>query len=160
MLFKPSNILIDLLLKYGFTDLTERLYPEHYRRMQANGYDPFCIKRIFGYPPNGDYLMFHYTYIRLHHSGQFSHTEERKLLTADELKSLIVFYKLPVKAAKEWVEAYTNALELHKYYRNICQLPEVFNTPLDQRIKDTFDYVFIPGQSAVAEYAAVQALAR
>ncbi len=138
---KPSKTLVDLLLKHGFTDLTEKLYPEHFNRMQSGGYDPYRVKRIFSYGPHTDYLMFHYTTIRLHHGGVFNHTEERRWLTGDELKSLVAFYRLPVHIAREWLEAYTNALELYKYYDKICTLPEIFNTDMDYRIKETFERI-------------------
>lgn len=141
--FKASQNLVDLFVKYGFSDKTEKLYPEHFKRMKAKGYDPYSMKRIFCFGHHEDYIMFHYVYITLHHTGNFNHTEERKMLTEDELRSLIAFYKLPAQSAKEWLEAYTNALELHKYYRNVCELPEVYNTELDKRIKDTFENVVI-----------------
>jgi hypothetical protein len=142
-LFKTSQGLVDLFLKYGFTDNTAKLYPEHFRRLSERGYDPYSMKRIFCYPPHPDCIIFHYVYINLHHHGAFNHTEEKTLLTEDELRSLITFYKLPLSDANEWLDAYKNALDLHKYYRKICQLPEVFNSLLDKRIKETFELVII-----------------
>jgi hypothetical protein len=142
-IFKPSQALVDVLLKHSFTDQTQKLYPAHYKRMKEQGYDPYTMKRIFSYPSHEDYILFHYVYVTLHHQGAFSHTEERKILTGDELRSLIAFYKLPVNAGREWLDAYANALDLHKYYKNICLMPDVFNSDLDVGIRQTFDGVMI-----------------
>ena len=142
-IFKASQSLVDLLIKYGFTDKTENLYPEHFKRMKLQGYDPYSMKRIFCFQQHEDYILFRYVYITLHHKGKFNHKTERRLLSEDEVKSLIAFYQLPVQAAKEWLEAYANALGLYKYYRNICALPEVYNTELDRCIKYTFEQVVI-----------------
>jgi hypothetical protein len=150
MMYKPSNQLVDILLKHGFTDLTEKLYPDHYKRMQQRGYDPYSIKRVFSHSAHNDSLLFHYTTIRLHHTGKFNHTEERYALTTDELKSLLVFYKLPAQLGREWLEAYKNALELHRYYHKICLLPQVFNTDTDYRIKETFESLYYIKDSTAA----------
>jgi len=141
--FKASQELVNLLLKYGFSDNTEGLYPKHYQRIKEHGYDPYSMKRIFCFSPHEDYLLFNYTYITLHHSGPFSHTEERRTLTANELRSLITFYKLPLQIGMEWLEAYTNAFELHKYYHSACAMPEIYNTELDNRIRNIFERITI-----------------
>jgi hypothetical protein len=141
--FKASPELVTLLLKYGFSDNTEKLYPKHFKQMKERGYDPHSMKRIFCFRQHEDYLLFNYVYITLHHNGAFSHTEERKTLTTDELRSLITFYKLPPQGGKEWLEAYTNALDLYKYYRNARAMPEVYNTELDKRITSTFERVIL-----------------
>ncbi len=142
-MFKASQALVDVLLKSGFSDRTEKLYPEHFKRMKTKGYDPYSMKRIFCLDNHEDYIIFRFVYITLHHRGKFNFKIERRLLNVDEVKSLICFYKLPVEAAKEWVEAYSNALGLYKYYRNICALPEVYNSDLDKCIKYTFESIAI-----------------
>jgi hypothetical protein len=142
-MFRASQGLVDLFLKYGFTDNTSKLYPEHFKRLKERGYDPYSMKRFFCYPPHDDYIIFHYVYINLHHKGTFNHTEEKTLLTEDEVRSLITFYKLPKNLASDWLEAYKNVLDLHKYYHKICQLPDIFNSAMDARIKETFELVVI-----------------
>lgn len=142
-LYKASQELIDLLLKYGFSDKTEKLYPHHYQRMKAKGYDPYSMKRIFCFSQHSDYLLFHYLYIRVHHSSLFNATVEKNYLTTEEVRSLIAFYRLPTQIAREWLDAYYNAFELHRYYEKICALPEFYDTDLDKCIKQAYEEVII-----------------
>ncbi len=141
--FKASDALVDILLQYGFSDNTYKHYPQHYKRMQVRGYDPYNMKRIFVPPHSSDYLIFHYTNMILHHDGVFNHTEERMALSISELRSLVAFYKLPAEQGREWLEAYMNALELYKYYDNIYRLPEIFDSPVDNSIKNAFESTLI-----------------
>ena len=142
-LFKASQELVDILLKHGFTDCTDKLYPHYYRRMNQCGYDPYSMKRIFCFGGTGDYLLFNYVYITLHHTGYFNHTEERLRLSEDELRSLIVFYKLPPDKGQEWLEAYVNAFEVHKYYHTVCALPELYNSGTDHLIRQVYKQITI-----------------
>lgn len=48
MEYKASQELIDILLKYGFTEDTKSQYPEHHKRwLHLGEYDPNSIKRSF-----------------------------------------------------------------------------------------------------------------
>jgi hypothetical protein len=142
-LFKASQQLVDLLLRNGFTDFTDKLYPHYYKRMNQAGYDPYSMKRIFCFNGTDDYLLFNYVYITLHHTGYFNHTEERHRLTEDELRSLITFYNLPPENGREWLEAYVNAFEVHKYYHTICALPELYNSLTDRLIREVYERIII-----------------
>jgi len=142
-MYRASQGLVDLLLAHGFNDDTARCYPEHFKRLKLNGYNPYTMKRIFSHPKHGDYLLFHYVYMILHHEGNFTHTEERQVYTEEEARSLLAFYQLSPQLGHEWLEAYTNALDLHKYYQSIQSMPDFYNTPLDEAIKTAFESVQI-----------------
>lgn len=142
-IFKASQELVNILVKNGFTDYTHQLYPQYYHRMNQLGYDPYSMKRILCFNGTGDYLLFNYIYITLHHTGYFNHTEEKRRLTEDELHSLIAFYKLPPDKGREWLEAYVNAFEVHKYYNAVCALPELYNTDTDLLIRQVYEQIII-----------------
>jgi len=147
--FKASQELVDILLKQGFTDETERYYPAHFQRMKTRGYDPYSMKRMFSFHSQEDYILLHYIYVMFLPNGSFERSEERRLLTENELKSLVAFYNLPSDSRIAWKQTSKKAIDLHIHYQKLCDYPEMYYSPLDKKIKQVFESINLNGTRAV-----------
>lgn len=101
MKYKVSQELIEILLKNGFREVTQKTYPEHYAKLLKNGYNPDSIKRHFAFKKNSHwvaYIKFDYTYIQILHDTPCLQ-EMLYAIDENQLKSVFTFFKMP--AVKE-----------------------------------------------------------
>ncbi len=61
---KPSNELAEVLIKEGFIETTEEIYPKHFKYIKENGYDPKKSKRRFHFEGD-ETLMVIFDYINV-----------------------------------------------------------------------------------------------
>lgn len=130
--YKVSEELVDVLLKFGFKDETDRYYPEHFERLK-NGYDPLHVKRRFSTGSYKDYVIFEFINIKI--SGD----NDRYVLTENELKSLIVFHHLSSEDRRKWRESSYGTLEGWKIVADIEEYPTIYPRAFQKRIKTNFE---------------------
>jgi hypothetical protein len=128
-IYTASQELIETLLRNGLTEITKEMKPDHFKRLQKDGYDPRKIKRVFavkcyGYKKN--YLELDYETIKPLFKGGAKLSDMKKEITDDDLKSLIGFYKLSHKEKKR-----TNMYSLESYYKSILQHPQYYKNKLE-----------------------------
>ncbi|EHQ41785.1 hypothetical protein [Myroides odoratus] len=123
-IYKASEELVNILLKNGLEETTEKNLPVHYKNMVENGYDPNKVKRDFSY--NGKrVLIFDYVVIKPKIKGFTSGRDMKTELTIDELKSIIVFSKLPYQTVNGLYRNNHNYVtQLHNLYFYIKEHPD------------------------------------
>ncbi len=141
--YGASQKLVDILLKNGFADNTEKDYPQHFKKMNEKGYDPDKIKRQFARNSHKDYIIFDYINIHPMYNGSCHGNESRITLTEPELKSMITFYKLTPQDRNAWRKLYDCIPELHLHYEKVCEQPRIYKTPLDKRVKEIFENIVL-----------------
>lgn len=109
MSYVASEELVNILLKNGFVECTEKHYPEHFERLNVIGYDPYSVKRMFFKKSKRNYILFDYVNIRLNDGtpGKLSFSEK-------ELKSLLVFYTLSFTDKRKLYGEGYSALTIYK----------------------------------------------
>lgn len=92
MEYSASQELIDILLRFGFKEDTEKKYPIQYSQMQQRGeYNPYSFKRSFR--KGRMWILFDYINIHiLYNSPTFFFNE--MAISLEELTSLIYFMQL------------------------------------------------------------------
>ncbi len=128
--YTASQETIDILLKNGYIEITKEIHPEHFKRLQKEGYDCRNMKRVFSanrdYGYKQDYIEFDYDMIKPVRRRGVSGNEMKKEITAEELKSFIGFYKLPYKERKK-----INVFNLESHYQSIRQHPNHYEKKRD-----------------------------
>ncbi len=115
-----SEDLINIFIKNGFIDITDIKRPEHFKRLQENGYDPHKIKRVISY--NGhlkNYVEFDYIMIRACYKEGCDSRNMKNKITANELKSIIAFYKLPSQTMSAMNRKGYDRLNLYDSYEHV-----------------------------------------
>lgn len=92
MEYSASQDLIDILLRFGFKEDTDKVYPMQYAQMKQRGeYDPHSFKRSFR--KGRMWILLDYINIRiLYNSSAFFFDE--MAISIEELTSLIYFMQL------------------------------------------------------------------
>ncbi|MFT4031789.1 MAG: hypothetical protein QM669_05175 [Siphonobacter sp.] len=92
-----SDNLIELLIKSGFTEVTELYFPHCHVRLQLKGerYHPAYFQRAFRYGSGPALVILNYLSIRVMHKSYL--LAESRRLNEGELKAIISFCKLSPK---------------------------------------------------------------
>lgn len=45
--YRASEELVSFIEELGFQEITRKEFPDHYKRIQTNGYSPNSVKRVF-----------------------------------------------------------------------------------------------------------------
>lgn len=102
MEFKASQELIDILLKYSFTENTKSRYPEHYERLLRFGkYNPDSMKRSFikgRFRVTFDYINIYFQY----NSASIFFSTTR--ITKNQLVSFLYFSQLPASKKRYFLK--------------------------------------------------------
>lgn len=122
--FKTSEELISILLKNGLEETTKDNLPLHYSNLIKDGYDPHKVKREFSY--NGKpVLLFDYVCINSKIKNIRNGYRSEAELSIDEVKSIIVFSKLPYQTVNGlYRSGQTEITTLYKTYYYIKEHPE------------------------------------
>lgn len=124
--YTASQETINILLKNEYIEITKEIHPQHFKRLQKEGYDCRNTKRVFSanrdYGYKQDYIEFDYDMIKPVRRRGVSASEMKREITTEELKSFIGFYKLPYKERKR-----INVFNLESYYNSIKKYPEHYN---------------------------------
>lgn len=136
--YKASEKLIDIFIQNGFIDITNEVYPEHFKRLLENGYDPNRVKRILAIDKK-NYARFDYITILPCYKKSCSGAEMKTELTSDEVKSIIAFFKLPQQTRRALKRHNHNILELHRKYYEIKENIEWYKDKRSKMILDAFD---------------------
>ena len=119
--YKASQELIDILLANGFVEDTQKIYPEHAKRLIGDNYNPDGMKRHFSYPGTREKVYFDYINIKLPTGIQ------KYNLNVDELKSLIAFCHLsPIDRSLLVAERY-NVLSVSEITSNVNRDPKIYS---------------------------------
>lgn len=144
--FTASQELVDVLLKNGFTESTEKIYPDHFKRMNKTGfYNPSAVKRRFNFGHNKrHFLNLDYTTIGAYYNTMANSSDINNSLTELQLKSIIAFFKLSTAAKNKWLEKFRgNIVDLHLRYNDLISYPKWYDTVFDKQVKELFESVII-----------------
>lgn len=137
--YEASQILVDILLKNGFEERTERYYPSHFKDLQRMPYNPNSFKRVFQFHSHRDNITFDYINIHAYVNGGECGGSTK--LSEDEVKSLIAFYKMPVGFRRTFSRSNRSVLDLHLDYKKMCA-DSVWNARvINKKLKKTFEAV-------------------
>ncbi len=145
-MYKASKELVEIFLKNGFTEVTEKVYPEHVNRLNKEGYNPHRQKRKFVFGTTGrnrNSVLFDYISITPYRLGGCQGGDSKLELTEDELKSILTFYKLSTASQSAYGKAGGRVIELHTRYKRICENPEWHNKKSDRELKMVFESVSV-----------------
>lgn len=121
--FKASEELAQLLIKNGLKEVTFSKYPEHHNKILKDGYNPHNSKRIF--EVNSDnYVLFDYITIKPFYKNNCNGAEMKVELSENELKSIIVFYKLPHQTRNAYKRKGRSITNLYTEYIYLKENPE------------------------------------
>jgi hypothetical protein len=104
---------VPILVANGFVEDTNRVFPEHAKRLVGTNYNPHGMKRHFSYPGTREKVYFDYINIKLPTGVQ------KYGLKTDELKSLIAFYQLSSADRATLVDQRCNVLSIPKMVSNV-----------------------------------------
>lgn len=140
--YTASQELVDILLKNGFIETTEKNYPEHFKRMKKDGYKHSSMKRSFAINPRSrDYILLDYYTIIPYYKSTADGVDMNHSLTEDQLKSIIVFYKMSSKYSW-YIKQNRNIIDLH--YHNEAVLKSNFRqTIFDKNVVELFKTVIL-----------------
>jgi hypothetical protein len=139
--YEASQTLVDILLKNGFSDATNRYYPDHFNGLQRIPYNPNAFKRVFKFHSQRDNITFDYINIHAYVNGGACGSSTK--LSEDEVKSLIAFYKMPVYFRRKWARSSKSVWHFHEEYKKICANPEWYTRVIDKKLKETFEAVVL-----------------
>lgn len=134
--YLASEELAEILKLNGFKDITQERYPDHHNSMVKNGYDPGKIKRVFA-ANKFNYIKFDYISIQIFYKKNLEGDKDE--LSIDELKSIIVFFNLPVNIRTELIKRGQKVLSLHQRYDEIKKEPEFYNDQKSKMILKSFE---------------------
>ena len=138
MIYRASSLLSDILVREGFVEKTQKLYPGHYDYIKSNGYDPNQSKRYFVL---GNRLKVYFNYISIEIIGSIqtkSINVQRYSLTENELKSLIVCINLNASAQKYFLRSIDSILRLGEEYDYISNNPPKFRKTQELKLLEAF----------------------
>jgi len=110
-IYRASNELIDILIKNGFKEVTEKYHPEHLAYMAKVGYyNPDTVKRWF----QKGRIKFWFDYINLHisYNSAYSFTTS---ITENQLKSIIFFSNIKSSDKQFFTIRNIKPFEIHEY---------------------------------------------
>ncbi len=142
MTYQASKKLIDILINNGFKDITNEIYPDHFKRLKENGYDPQKVKRVLAMDKR-NYVKFDYINILPCYHKSCSGPEMKTELTSDEVKSIITFFKLPYQTRSALKRNNLIIPELYKEYYHIKENIERYKDKRSNLIIDTFENVVL-----------------
>jgi len=140
MTYSPSKQLVDIFLKNGFKEDTEIAYPDHFKIIKENGYNSADVKRVFSYG-NKYCIILGYSKIVPRYKGNTRGREIHETLTECELKSIIVFGKLPYQTQAAYKRHSQNITDLYKKYYGIKEHSIRNNDKGSNSIIDAFESV-------------------
>ena len=148
--YKASQELVDILLKNGFTETTKETYPEHFKRMKKQGeYNPGSMKRKFNFEKSKrDYILMDYSIIIPYYRSSANGPDMNSSLTEDQLKSIIVFFKLSAGSKYSWfMKGQKNIIDIHIFIKDIEEYSRFKQIKkeiaFNKEVKELFERVII-----------------
>lgn len=138
-IYKASEELAQILIKNGFTEVTSERYPDHYKRILENGYDPHKSKRAFAMNAK-NFVLFDYVMIKPFHKEGCKGTEMNPEFSEDEIRSIIAFFHLPFQTRNSYKREGSDIPNLHSSYTYLKDNPD-YKKGNRQIIIDAFENV-------------------
>ncbi|WP_336715254.1 hypothetical protein [Chryseobacterium mucoviscidosis] len=140
IIYKASEQLAQILLKNGFTEVTNSTHPSHFEHINKNGYDAEKVKRAFKINAK-DLIIFDYITVKfVHKSSGCSASNMRKEISENELKSAIAFFKLPFQTRNAIMRSGVAIPTLYQEYQYIQKNPS-YENPRNKHIIKAFSEV-------------------
>lgn len=141
MTYMASQDLIDIFTKNGFEDVTKSRYPEHYLHAEKNGYNPSNCKRALAITGRTkSYVLF--DYINICPSYKSVRHSSSTILSADEVKSIITFFKLPTSIQNNLTSKHnTSIASLHELYSKVKENPKLYRSNMYFQIVRLFENI-------------------
>ncbi|OCA69072.1 hypothetical protein BBI01_17830 [Chryseobacterium artocarpi] len=138
--YQASEQLAQILIKNGFVEVTDTKYPQHFKQINAYGYEPEKSQRAFRINTK-DLIIFDHITIKFVHKGYGCNgANMRNELSENELKSAIAFFKLPFQTRNAIMRTGAAIPSLHNEYKYIQENPS-YNKPRNQYIIKAFSDV-------------------
>lgn len=120
--YTASEELAKILIKNGFSEITSSKFPDHQKNIEDNGYEEGKAKRAFSINTK-DLVVFEYAMIKACPKGGCIGINMSEEFTADQVRSIIAFFKMPFQSRNAYCRSGSAIPRLHEEYSYIKKNP-------------------------------------